>query len=269
MSGWTLQRRINETSENKESLSRLFESWYGDEERWLFISPHDDDIVVGAGILVVCAVEHGVHCSMRIATDGSMGYCDLSEKDSITRIRKDEAQESFSVLGVTDVEWLGFADNDLYRFAGRRPAQAGDPGVISGYTGLQNAMTSMIRTTRPTRIFVPGLTDFHPDHKLVYQELLISIFHASGEIWPELGKPLEEIPDVYELAVYYRFLEPPNLKITAPAESFQKKLDAIRCYRSQRQIERTISSIEESGPVEYYRDIEFGFYSPMEYEGLF
>jgi hypothetical protein len=47
------------------------------------------------------------------------------------------------------------------------------------------------------------------------------------------------------------------------------KLDAIRAYRSQEQIEVLVEVQRSAGPVEYLREVQFNFYSPQQYEGLF
>ena len=98
----------------------------------MFVSPHDDDIVAGGGLLLQKAVEDKIRIVVRITTNGQMGYCSDEDRDRIVRIRMNETRESFGLYGITDVEWIGFSDNDLYRFAGRRPASPDDPAVIEG-----------------------------------------------------------------------------------------------------------------------------------------
>ena len=66
--------------------------------------------------------------------------------------------------------------------------------MFLGHTGVQNAFTLFLRRIAPSRVFVPTASDLHPDHKVANQEMLISLFHAQGEIWPELGRPLEAVP---------------------------------------------------------------------------
>ncbi|HUX19954.1 MAG TPA: PIG-L family deacetylase, partial [Spirochaetia bacterium] len=111
------------------SLSSLFDGWRGDEERWLFIAPHDDDVVMGAGLLLQCAVAQGVAISVLVTTDGSMGYCETEDRDRIQEIRREETRKSFSLIGVEDVSWLNFPDCCLTPFLGRRRAREGEPGI--------------------------------------------------------------------------------------------------------------------------------------------
>src|ERR671910_2595439 len=67
-------------------------------ETWLFVSPHDDDLVIGAGLWMQAAVQAGVDVQVLVVTDGRMGYCTLEQRDSIADIRKSETYESFEIL---------------------------------------------------------------------------------------------------------------------------------------------------------------------------
>jgi LmbE family N-acetylglucosaminyl deacetylase len=258
--------RVTEGSD----LPSVFEDWKPNRERWLFIGPHDDDVVLGAGLLVQKAIEEGVHVDVLITTDGRMGYCSFDDRDIISAIRAGQARDSCTILGVRNVHWLHFPDCNLTAFVGRRRAERpGEPHVIAGCTGLQNAYTHSFRKMAPTRIFVPTGADLHPDHKIVHQECLISIFHACGEIWPELGAPLAAVPRVYETAIYCRFPKPPTIKLRGAAAHFETKLRAIAAYESQRQIAKLVENVRRSGPVEYFRHADLDLFSADEYAALF
>ena len=137
------------------------------------------------------------------------------------------------------------------------------------FTGLQNSYTYHLRTFRPSHVFIMSENDYNPDHKMVFQELLISLFHAQGAIWPELGPPLGNVPHVYEMAAYCNFKADPTVELAADAEEFEKKLDAVDSYQSQRQIKILIENLRKNGPYEYIRDMDFDFYSPGRYRSLF
>ncbi len=253
-----------------DELASVFDGWAPENERWLFVGPHDDDVVLGAGLLIQKAIEERIPVHVLVTTDGRMGYCRLEDRESIVRLRAHETRESCAILGVDHVEWLHFPDCNLTAFAGRRPAEnPADPHVIAGFTGLENAYTHRFRKIRPTRIFVPTGTDLHPDHKIVHQECLISIFHACGDIWPELGIPLAGVPKVYETAIYCRFPKPPTIKLAATAAHFETKLRAIGAYESQRQIARIVDNVRRGGPVEYFRSADVELFSTDEYAALF
>lgn len=239
-------------------------------QTWLFVSPHDDDLCIGAGLLIQAALRAGVDVRVLIVTDGCLGYCRADDQESIVEIRRQETYDSFELLGVSreKVAYIDYPDGGLTPYIGRRRARPGEP-AICGYVGLQNAFTYHLRQLRPARVFTPTHTDLHPDHRITHSELMISVFHAAGAIWPELGAPMIEPPKVGELAVYCDFAEPPNLEIIGNDEVFEKKLKSIDAYRSQVQIAALVHSVRRAGAYEYVRDQEFRLFSPENYKSMF
>ncbi|MEM1354382.1 MAG: PIG-L family deacetylase [Planctomycetota bacterium] len=267
---FTYSRRSAQTVHRYDTLAGITGNENMSQETWLFAAPHDDDVAIGGGLWLKAACEAGVDVHLLAATDGRMGYCSLEQRDTITAIREAELYNSCARLGLTDrdkVHLLGFPDCNLGQYLGRRPAEEGDPQV-AGYTGLQNAFVQKLRAIRPTRLFMPSPMDYHPDHQVVYNEMQISLFHAAGEIWPELGEPAE-VPEVYDMAIYCDFPSPPTLQLRCDADQLKAKLDAIAAYRSQKQIELLVKQVSEAGPYEYLREVNFKFYSASAYQGLF
>jgi len=269
--GFKFARRTGDTTTQSGSFAEILEGWRGPDERWLFVSPHDDDTVIGAGMTVLAAHAEGVECHLMVVTEGSMGYCEDEHKHTVSGIRRIETVESCKLIGIPEenIHFLGFPDCDLANWAGRRWAREGDIPVMEGFTGLQNSFVKVLRQVIPTRVFLPTSTDFHPDHQVVTREMNICLFHAQGSIWPELGAPLATVPEVYEYATYCDFPSPPTIKIEATAKQFETKLAGIAAYRSQKQIELIVDHHREGGPVEFLREVNFHFYSPKNYEGLF
>ena len=259
------ERRVGPTL---ESVSR---HWQKEKEAFLFISPHDDDAVIGGGLLMLSALKNKVPVYIAIVTDGSQGYCSKQEESTISEIRKKEAFASCKKLGIKrkNVHWLGFPDCNLSAYQGRRKAQPGDAVTTQGYTGLQNSFTELLRKVRPTQVFLPTSSDLHPDHRLVHAEMLISCFHASGAIWPELGKPIGSIPHIHEIAVYCNFPAHPQLRLKAPMEALKIKLDSILEFQSQKQIKSLVRLVRQAGPVEYIRSVPFHLYNPHVYRDMF
>jgi LmbE family N-acetylglucosaminyl deacetylase len=255
----------------KRRTDRLAEVIDGTEPgaTWLFVSPHDDDLCIGAGLTIQAARQAGVDVQVLIVTDGCLGYCRAEQRDSIAEIRRAETYESFEMLGVArdHVTYINYPDGGLVPYIGRRVARDGER-AIEGYVGLQNAFTFYLREFRPTCVFVPTPTDLHPDHQITHNELSISLFHASGDIWPELGAPLA-VPQLFELAIYCDFAESPNLEVRGNDNVFRNKLRSIEAYRSQLQIASLVESIRKDGPYEYLRDVHFRLYSSKKYRPLF
>ena len=134
---------------------------------------------------------------------------------------------------------------------------------------MQIAFTRLLRKVRPTRVLLPTVADLHPDHRIVHEEFMISLFHAQGNIWPELGEPIPEVPRIYEMAVYCDFPEPPQIRLDTPPEMLEIKLQAIMAYASQEQIATVVDIQRAGGPVEYLREVNFRFDAPQHYESLF
>jgi LmbE family N-acetylglucosaminyl deacetylase len=259
------ERRVGPT------LADVSRHWQGKSERFLMVSPHDDDAALGAGLLIQLAKRERVPVHIVIVTDGSQGYCSAKEKETIAEIRHNESFECYQSLGVPkkNIVWLGFPDCRINHYRGRSQTQANDPLAISGFTGLQNTFTYWLRKIRPTQCFLPTHNDLHPDHRIIYEEFLISLFHAAGNIWPELGTPLGKVPYIHTFAVYCDFAAPPTLRMRMPMSYLENKLKAIAAFRSQKQISLLIENVRHCGPEEYIRAIDFKLYHPADYRNQF
>lgn len=264
-------RLVGDERRTGSKLADVSRHWQGGKENFLIISPHDDDAALGAGLLIQLAKRENVSVHILIVTDGSMGYCNISDKDGISNIRKSETLECYRALGIPkkNIYWAGFADCQLNDYRGRRPAEPHSLGIIHGFTGLQNAFTFHLRNIKPTQCFLPTSNDLHPDHRIVYDEFLISLFHSAGNIWPELGKPLSSVPYIHTFAVYCDFPAPPTLRVRTPMSYLENKLKAIGAFRSQKQISSLIENVRHCGPEEYTREIDFTLYHPSKYRNLF
>ena len=138
----------------------------------------------------------------------------------------------------------------------------GESSAIEDFTGLQNSFTYFLRQIRPTQVFVPTTNDLHPEHKVTNEQLKISLIYSTGDIWPELGAPLDAVPAIHELVIYCDFHEPPTLRIASDETTFEKHLTAIAAFKSQKQFAKLIDNVRNAGPQEYVRTISLCFYQP-------
>lgn len=265
-------RRVQSIVERAPEARIIFPKWKKDKEVWLFLAAHDDDIVSGAGLTLLAGIKEGVDVHAVISANGNMGYCRDAHHDTIADIRKEEAKESFRILGVKEenVHFLDYDDCSFYRHAGRRFADKNTKTpVIAGATGLQNSYVWALRKIRPTRIFLPTPTDIHPDHQITTREMMISIFHAQGNIWPELGEQIEEIPLLYEYSTYSDFATLPTMRIRTSEDLLEKKLEAVYVYKSQEQIKLLVDGLKETGAQEYLREVQLDIMTPHKHDKLF
>ncbi|MDR3109077.1 MAG: PIG-L family deacetylase [Planctomycetaceae bacterium] len=276
----TFDRLLDSQCLTSTDPADIFTDWHGDKENWLFVAPHDDDIVCGAGLTFLTALALGVKTNVVITSDGQMGYCRKEHIRQIADIRHDEAQRSFAMMGLPldNITFLNFPDCNFSSYLGRRfidddtntnTSTNVEPFAIANAVGLQNSYTWVLRRIRPTRVFLPSITDIHPDHQAVTKEFTISIFHASGGIWPELGEKIETIPHLYEYATYSDFISPPTIRIRTPQELLEKKLEGIRAYKSQEQIELLVDIQRKIGAKEFIREKRFEVFQPSKCDELF
>ncbi len=267
----TYMRRTRDGLLRTANVGELFPDWRAADERWMFISPHDDDVVIGAGLTFQAGMAEGADLHAVVVTDGRMGYCRFEQRRNISKIRAAETAKAYQILGLLPgrLKFVECPDCNLNAYRGRHFTTIGAPTEIEGAGGMQNAFTYLLRQVRPNRVFLATSADLHPDHQIVHQEMLISLFHAQGNIWPELGTPIAEVPRVYEFACYCDFPEPPQIRVEATPAMLEAKLSAIAAFASQEQIEAVVSIQREAGPIEYLRELEFHFYRPQQYHALF
>ena len=264
-------RRTETGTLSSSNPAEVWTDWQGTGERWMFVSAHDDDIAAGAGLTLLAGLDNNVNCYAVYCTNGGMGYCSLEQRANIAHIRKEEANRSFQYLGLPleNLYRFNYDDGNLIQEMGRRFTGPGDPNELCGATGLQNSLTRILRTVRPTRLFLPNHRDLHPDHRAVHTDLVISIFHAQGVIWPELGEPIADIPKLYEYATYSAFVSPPTMRISVPEEFVRRRLESVAIYQSQRQIGLVVDTLRKVGGIEYLLEMEFDIIRHEKYASLF
>ncbi|MGL6194408.1 MAG: PIG-L deacetylase family protein [Thermoguttaceae bacterium] len=266
------ERRTDKGVISSSDPANVFPDWKNSEERWLFVAPHDDDIVCGAGLTFVSAVESGIETYAIVTTTGEAGYCRPEHKGKIAQIRREEAKKSFSKLGLPaeNLILFDYPDGFITPYLGHRlTVDTNDSCAIAGATGYQNSFTWALRKIKPSRVFLPSQTDIHPDHKAVHEQFVMSVFHAQGNIWPELGEPTPMIPLLYEYATYCDFLTPPTIRVKTSPDMLERKIDGILAYASQEQISLLVDVQRNCGPQEYIRELEFNVLQPQKYAALF
>lgn len=231
---------------------------------WLIVVPHDDDLVIGSGLLTQAAAAEGIEVHVAVATDGSMGYCDYEDKDRIVEIRREEQYLSCEDVGIPRerVHWCMLQDGALPMTQGTTPQTDGS------VKGLAWEITTLMRQLKPVVVFSPTPTDYHPDHRVVASEVDIACFHASGEIWSQLGEPVD-IPERWDYAVYCPFAEDPDVQLTTSDALFDNKVKSIARFQSQRQIAAMVESCRKTGAFEYYKARPFNLYDASKYKALF
>lgn len=228
-----------------DDVRSIFPNYAGDDkELVLFVLPHDDDGIIGAGYTLVNLLKAKVPVAIVVATDGSAGYGSERERSSISRIRLSEFSDSARILGLNVNDGLSTKGRLL-----RSIAQKVLPLAAKILPNMQTELlfkfayenSSMVRflnlpddrTTavlgkqfeeplvrvfrqgflvdgtyrQPSRILYPTGNDTHIDHQNVAKEVPISVFHAMSQIWKDTAgsKSLAKMPQLIECIVYCKF----------------------------------------------------------------
>ena len=161
----------------------------------MVIVAHADDAEWGCAGTVALWVKQGIQVVYVLCTDGSKGSDDLSMTSiDLVRIRKSEQMAAAEILGVRDVEFLGYEDSML------------EPTL-----DLRRDITKVIRLYRPETIIttnpvrtLEGEGYFgHPDHLAAGEATMSAIFPAARDrlTFPELLESGLEPHKVNELLI--------------------------------------------------------------------
>jgi LmbE family N-acetylglucosaminyl deacetylase len=154
----------------------------------LVLAPHPDDEIIGPGGTLRRHILAGAPVTIVILTDGKWGGYNPDGK--LVEKRKDESRNAAKILGAPEPIFLNAPDGDL----GNTPEAA---------TKLER----IIADTNPKYIYLPALTDGHPDHWSTNQHLYTLLPKLRGdavirgyEVWtPALANICIDITEIAEI----------------------------------------------------------------------
>ncbi|QGN34951.1 PIG-L deacetylase family protein [Microlunatus sp. Gsoil 973] len=190
----------------------------------LVVVAHCDDAEWMFGGVVAKLTDRGVPVSYLVVTDGASGGVDLSVTDEqLAAVRADEQRAAAGVLGVSDVTFLGYHNDEL---------------EVS--VGLKRDIVHQIRRVRPDLVltWMPSrhpeapIDWLHGDHLAVGEATMQAIYPEAlmPRIHSELGKEGLAPHTVGE--VWYPAMSDADCYIDV-SEVVEVKMDAIWCHHSQ------------------------------------
>lgn len=257
-----------ENKEIKKSNLQQFFNFNEDSlknEHFVFITAHDDDPIIGAGVLLKLLTHYKIPVSIVITSDGCMGYQSEKHKgDAIIKERVSETYRAYDVLGVSreNIVFLNYPDSNLHKYLGRKKASILDylstkrKYIKKGHIGLLNSMVYYLRKYRATKVFIHTKNDYHPDHKLVFDQCYWSNFFSASNYWPDLGKGFQKVPDLYEYFVYASLSSEPDFQIDS-FEASKYRLDSIKQYKSQGEIHGIVNELKESESFDWFCKLKY------------
>jgi LmbE family N-acetylglucosaminyl deacetylase len=189
------------------------------------VAAHPDDVDFGSAGTIATWTDAGLDVSYCIVTNGDAGGFDPKvPRSAIAGIRQDEQRKAAAVLGVTDVEFLGYPD-----------------GRLAVSFELRRDITRVIRRIRPDRMVVPSpqrdlrnVYGSHPDHLAAGEAALCAVYpdarnpFAHPELLEEEGLDAHTVREVWVLSANDKADH--YVDIT---DTFDRKIAALRAHVSQ------------------------------------
>jgi LmbE family N-acetylglucosaminyl deacetylase len=187
-------------------------------ERVMVIFAHPDDAEGNCGGTTARWVREGRIIHYLVLTNGDKGSDDPSmTSDKLAGIREKEQEAAAKVLGVSEVNFLRIPDGEL---------EVSLP--------LRKEITRLIRRHQPAIILTHDPWkpyQFHPDHRAAGFLALDAVIAARDRLYypDHLNQGLEpcRVREVYLFGT-----DNPDLWVDI-SESFELKLKAVRCHKSQ------------------------------------
>ncbi len=185
-------------------------------KRILVIAPHADDEILGCGATMAKAAANGDEVYVLICTNASLGAPELFSKEVVEAIRA-EAIVAHKQIGVKETFFLELPAPMLDQYPSYK---------------ITNEISPIIRELGIDTVYIPHRGDCHKDHRIIHEAAMVAcrplancsvknVYAYETLSETEWGEPIS--PDFFIPTKYNTFSE----------IEFAKKLDAMRCFKSQ------------------------------------
>lgn len=193
-------------------------------ERVLVITAHPDDVDFGAAGTIAGWVEKGISVTYCIITDGDGGGADPTvPRADIAGIRQAEQRAAGAVLGVSDIQFLGYRDGEL---------------TVSHE--LRRDLSRLIRQVRPNRVLTQSpdrnwksIYASHPDHLAAGEAAIFAIYpdarnpFAHASLLQDEGLADWAVPEVWVMG------SPTRNHYVDVTDKLDIKITALQAHASQ------------------------------------
>jgi len=175
----------------------------------LVVSPHPDDAELGMGGAIIKLLARGFRVGILDLTSGEPTPFGSLE------VRAQETERASRVLGISWRENLGLPNRSLQATLEARAKLA-----------------AVFRQQKPRWIFAPYWIDAHPDHVATAELVEAARFWAKLTKSDLPGEPYYPERIFHYYCVHLRIIPQPAF-ILDISDVWERKMEAIRCYRSQ------------------------------------
>ncbi|MGD2295879.1 MAG: PIG-L family deacetylase [Candidatus Aminicenantes bacterium] len=237
-------------SEKSDKIDLLFPGWQANEVV-AFLSPHDDDVLLGAGYLLSATVTKKGIPFLLVFCSGDAGYSTPEEKKTIVGRRKKETLEAYGTLGVQEenIVFFDVSDFSLQLYVNRDFPQG---------KGLFEEQVRLFREKKISRVVFSSGHCEHWDHSAVYDMGIYTSPQAGDPILADIGPPFRA-KSHYIYSVWGDFAPPVSESdkiradkgILVDANTENTIREAIKSFESQRKIFENIVSCREKRKSDY------------------
>jgi LmbE family N-acetylglucosaminyl deacetylase len=185
----------------------------------LVIAPHADDSEFGIAGTVAKLTAAGKKVAYVICTNGDKGTSDYKiTAADLVKMREKEQRAAAKVLGVSDVTFLGLADQSLEDNTELRKEIVRQIRIFR---------PSIVATTDPYRRYIQ-----HRDHRICGQVVLDAVYPYARDhmAFPDLFEQGYKPHKVRQILTWGT--EQPNYWMDI-SDTFEIKIKALRCHKSQ------------------------------------
>jgi len=185
--------------------------------RIVVFAAHMDDESFGLGGTIYKHSQHGDEVNVVYLTDGSGGSLNVDPK-KLSQTRYEEARNACRILGVKNVEFLGFRDGFLWL----------DNESLS-------AVGNVIRKYKPNRVYThhadAAAGEDNLDHANVNRIVMEAVFKCGYHDYPALGKDVWKTREAYAYEVYSPLHNPTTFVDITDVVEVKRK--AVSQHKSQ------------------------------------
>jgi len=197
----------------------------------LVVSPHPDDVDFGIAGTVAKWTAEGKKVAYVICTNGDKGTSDPTIKPAeLVKIREGEQKAAAKIVGVSDVVFLGIPDQGIEDTAENRKQ------IVKW---IRHYRPEVVASCDPYRRYL-----WHRDHRITGQLTLDAVFPYARDI--------HAYPDLYEQGYLPHKVKEvllwgsPDINLRVDiSETFDKKIAALKCHKSQFDVEEMEKRIRE------------------------
>ncbi|MBK8819919.1 MAG: PIG-L family deacetylase [Saprospiraceae bacterium] len=207
----------------------------------LIIAPHPDDEVLGCGGTIFKKVKEGNEVFVAILTNASKTDPLKYTEDKLINVRN-EAKKSCDYLGVKKIFFEDFPAPALDQYPGYKMAES---------------ISKILNETKADTLYIPFRGDIHNDHKAIFDASMV----ATRPVGNYSVKTIYAYETLSETEWAYPFAGEtfiPTVFEKLDFSSFNAKLEAMKCYKSQLRIFPNSRSLEALEALAKFRGSTVG-----------